>query len=78
MPTYTFINTETNESEDKLMSIAERDEYLKNNPHIQQSLATPNFGDPVRLGITRTPDGFNEILKNTKKRNLHSNIQTRN
>ena len=78
MPTYTFINTETNESEDRLMSIAERDEYLQANPNIRQSLATPTFGDPVRLGITKTPDGFNELLKNTKKRNLHSTIQTRN
>lgn len=78
MPTYTFINTETNESENMFMSIAERDEYLKSNPHIKQALSTPSFGDPVRLGITKTPDGFNELLKNTKKRNLHSTIQTRN
>lgn len=78
MPIYTFINTETNESEDKFMSVAERDEYLKNNPHIKQALSTPSFGDAARMGITKTPDGFNELLKNAKNKNLHSTIQTRN
>ena len=78
MPTYTFINTETNESEDKFMSIAERDEYLKDNPHIKQALATPGFGDPIRMGITKTSDGFNDLLKHAKKSHLHSTIETRN
>lgn len=78
MPMYTFINKETNESEDKIMSFAERDAYLAENPHIKQALATPPLGDSARLGITKVSDGFNDILKNAKKSHLHSTIQTRN
>ena len=78
MPTYTFLNTETDETETKFMTISEREEYLKENPHIKQTLSSPVLGDSVRLGVTKTPDGFNELLKNAKNKNLHSTSQTRN
>lgn len=78
MPTYTFINTETNEKVNVVMTVAERDEYLENNPHIKQGLATPSFGDPARLGVTKTPDSFNSLLKHVKSCHLHSNVNTRN
>lgn len=77
MPYYTFTNTETNETYDKILSISEREEYLKDNPHIQQRLSTPSLGDPVRLGVTKTPDGFQQLLNNARKKNLHSTIQSR-
>jgi hypothetical protein len=77
MPTYTFINTETNETYDKILSIAEREEYLKNNPHIKQKLIAPSIGDPVQLGVKRTPDGFQQLLNNARKKNKHSTIQSR-
>jgi hypothetical protein len=77
MPTYTFTNTETNETFDKFLSLAEREEFLKNNPHMKQNLTTPAIGDPMRLGVTKTADGFNDLLKNAKKENLHSTIETR-
>lgn len=78
MPTYTFINTTTNESEDKFMTVKERDEYLSQNPHIKQALSTPTLGDSVRLGIHKTPDSFNDVLKHVKNSHKHSTIQTRN
>lgn len=77
MPTYTFINTETNEIEDKFMSVASRDEYLKSNPHIKQQLSTPAFGDSVRMGITKPSDGHNDLLKHAKSKHLHSTVNTR-
>lgn len=77
MPTYTFINTETNESEDRFMSIAERDDYLANNPHMKQALSTPAFGDPIRMGITKPSDGHNDLLKHAKSKHLHSTVNTR-
>lgn len=78
MPTYTFINNDTGESEDHLMSLSEREQFLKDNPNYSQALTTPVIGDPVRMGVTKTPDGFNQLLKHAKKSHLHSTIQTRN
>ena len=41
MPTYDFINTETDEiSLDVLMTIADREQYLKDNPHIRGHYTT--------------------------------------
>lgn len=36
MPIYEFQNTETGETFDKLLKIAEKDEWLKDNPDIKQ------------------------------------------
>jgi hypothetical protein len=36
MPTYEFKNTETGEVFEKLLGISAKEEYLKDNPHIQQ------------------------------------------
>ena len=36
MPTYDFLNTETNEVEELFMNIAEKEQFLKDNPHMQQ------------------------------------------
>jgi hypothetical protein len=77
MPTYTFVNKETNERFDKFMSISERDEYLKSNPQIEQALNAPSIGDPVRLGVKRTPDGFQQLLNHAKKSHKDSTIQSR-
>jgi hypothetical protein len=70
MPYYTFRNTKTNEEQEVFMKISERDEYLKNNPHIVQSITgTPGFADPWRLGRAKIDDGFRDVLKNIKKNN---------
>lgn len=36
MPIYVFKNTKTNEVEEKFLSMSEREDYLKDNPDIQQ------------------------------------------
>ena len=77
MPIYTFTNNETNETYDKFLSLAEREKYLQDNPHVTQKLSAPPTADPVRLGVTKTPDGFQQLLNNAKKKNLHSTIQSR-
>lgn len=38
MPLYTFRNKETGEYNEFLLSLEEREEYLKSNPHIEQVL----------------------------------------
>jgi hypothetical protein len=64
MPTYDFINTETDEiSLDVLMTIADREQYLKDNPHIRGHYTTvPGI---VRSSGTTNVDnhGFKEVLQ---------------
>jgi len=77
MPIYTFRDTNTNEVFEQSMKIAERETYLSENPHIKQVLTTVAFGDSVRLGVRKTDDSFNDLLKYTKRRNRGSTIKTR-
>ena len=68
MPSYTFLNTESGEMVTTIMSIAEREEYLKANPHIQQQLiSAPALGDSIRLGLKKPDNGFRDRLKEIKK-----------
>ena len=76
MPTYTFTNTETEEVFTEIMSFAERDEFLTNNPHIKQNLATPGFADPVRMGVRKIDKSFNDVLIKAKSVHKYSTIDT--
>lgn len=65
MPTYNFINTETGEQYSEFMSMSEREKYLKENPHVTQTVAMP----PVISGANLKPDeGFRDLLKEMKKK----------
>lgn len=66
MPVYTFINTETGIEEDKFISMADREVYLQENPHIKQKLHPTRKGDSVRLGVTKSDNGFREVLSKVK------------
>lgn len=64
MPTYDFRNTETGEVFEKIMKIAEKEQYLIDNPQLEQALLTaPAMGDSVRLGIRKSDNGFKEVLQ---------------
>jgi len=77
MPTYTFKNNDTNEVFEKTMKIAERDQYVQNNPNLTQVITgAPSIGDPVRLGIRRPDDNFRDVLKNVKHHHKKDNINT--
>lgn len=63
MPTYDFLNTETNEVEEHFMSISGKEEFLKDNPHMQQHYTkVPGI---VRSSGTTNVDnhGFKEVLQ---------------
>lgn len=63
MPTYNFIDTVTGEEFESFMKIAEREEYLKENPHIQPVLTAPHIvSGVVGIGSNRVPNGFKEVL----------------
>lgn len=65
MPTYKFLNTETNEEYEEFMSISELERTLKENPHITQLV----HGAPgISSGVSKKPDsGFRDLLKEIKK-----------
>jgi len=61
MPKYDFLNTETNEIEEHMMSYTKLDEFKENNPHLKQQISALNIvggtGDRVK-----TDSGFKEVL----------------
>lgn len=82
MPIYSFMNSETKEVIDLQLKLAERETYLKENPHMVQVITSaPTLGDSVRMGIRKTDDNFNSLLKHIKKgtstRKNESTIKTR-
>jgi len=67
MPTYTFEIIETGEQYDEVMKIAEKDDYLKNNPKIKPVMTAPHFvGDHI---IKKMDGGFKETLEKIAERN---------
>lgn len=61
MPRYDFLNTETNEIEEHMMSYTKLDEFKENNPHLKQQISALNIvggtGDRIK-----TDAGFKEVL----------------
>jgi predicted nucleic acid-binding Zn ribbon protein len=78
MPTYSFKNTDTGEEFDKFMSISAREEYLKDNPHIQQILTCAAICDPVRVGVTKRDSGFKEVLQKIHEKTAGSTLKKYN
>ena len=77
MPTYTFRNKHTEETETHILSLTQREEYLSKNPDMIQVPSAPSIGDSVRLGVRRSDDNFNDVLKEIKKSHRGSTIETR-
>ena len=65
MPTYNFIDTETGEEFESFMKISEREEFLKENPHIQPVLTAPAIVSGVNSArdSDRKLGGFKEVLQ---------------
>lgn len=57
-PNYTWRNLETGEEFTNTMTMAEHEEYVKNNPHLQQVLGNFTMVDPVNIGVTKPPSDF--------------------
>ena len=63
MPTYTFKNKKTGEVQDHFMSLSKRESFIKDNPNLEQIVTTGvPIGDPIRMGLRTTDDGFKEVL----------------
>ena len=62
MPIYTFENTKTGEVFDDMMSIADKESYLKKNKHIKQMLTTINISSGVQGVNMKTDGGWKDNL----------------
>ena len=77
MPTYTFKNKDTGEEFDEIMMISERDQFLKDNPHLIQKPVAPRIVSGVTgMGSNKVSDGFKEVLQKVKSSNHGSTINT--
>ena len=77
MPTYDFKNKDTGEVFEKMMKIAEKEQYLKDNPNMESYIGTaPAMGDPVRLGVRKVDNGFRDVLQQIHHRTPGSNLNT--
>jgi hypothetical protein len=73
MPTYSFIDTLSGEEFDSFMKISEREDFLKENPHIQTVLTTPAIvSGVVGTGSLKVPDGFKEVLSKVSEKHSGS------
>ena len=75
MPLYDFKNKDTGEVFEKMMSIAAKEEYLKENPNIESVLGMNALIDPVRLGLHRPDQGFKEVLQRIDEKTAGSKLK---
>jgi hypothetical protein len=61
LPTYNFIDTETNEEFEVVMKISEREEFLKENPQVQPIITAPALISGTS-SYQKVPEGFKEVL----------------
>jgi len=63
MPTYDFEDTKTGKVWTDMMSIAEKEEYLKKNIHIKQLISKINISSGVMgIGQMKTDGGWKDML----------------
>lgn len=77
MPTYTFENKKTGKQTTEIMTIAARDQYLADNPHLFQVIVPIGVRDNfVASRHTNIPidSEFKNMLDNMKKQNPGSTI----
>ena len=64
MPTYSFRTKETGEIFDQIMRIAEREEFLKQNPHLETAITgAPAFTGDHITAVKKYDTGFKEVLQ---------------
>ena len=76
MPTYDFLNTKTDEVEELFMNLAEREEFLKDNPHMKQvhTKVAGVISGTVSAGNVDN-HGFKEVLQKVGEAHPGSEVQ---
>ena len=68
MPLYDFEDTDTGETFELQMKIAEKADFLKANPNLKQVMSAPMIVSGVD-GLRKVDDGFNEVLQKIGEQN---------
>jgi hypothetical protein len=76
MPTYEFYDTETGEVFEKLMKISEKEQFLKDNPHVESIISAAAIVGGVSVK-DKVPDGFKEVLSKISENHKGSNVAER-
>lgn len=56
------------------MTIAEAEQYVRDNPQMDWLCGAPLIGDPFRLGRMKPPEAFRDLLRNMKRKHRKSDI----
>ncbi|NBP01792.1 MAG: hypothetical protein EBU90_16970 [Proteobacteria bacterium] len=73
MPTYAFLNKETNELEEHTMRISQYDEFKQNNPHLERYITeAPILSDASRMSVPGTKKADSTFEKYVIDRIKHS------
>lgn len=82
MPTYVFLNTQTNEIEEHIMSYKALDQFKLDNPHLERHFTPenlPQLGDGMRMsvpGIGQPDARFErEIIGRIKEKVPHNTVK---
>lgn len=76
MPVYSIRNNQTLEEFEINMKYSELEEYLKNNPELQQIFTKfPGYVDPVNVGVRKIDNSFRDVLNKTKTAHKYSTIE---
>jgi len=73
MPTYNFIDTETDEEFEVVMKISEREEFLKENPQVQPIISAPALISGSG-SYQKVPEGFKEVLAKVGEHHPNSKV----
>lgn len=76
MPTYNFLNTETNEEIEVFMSMKAKDQFMIDNPHLQTIIQAPAIVSGVAVK-GKVPDGFKEVLSKIAEKTRGSELADR-
>ena len=75
MPTYSFRNKDTGEIFDQVMRIAEREEFLEQNPHLETCITgAPAFTGDHISAVKKYDTGFKEVLQKIHERTPGSQL----
>ena len=75
MPTYTFHNRQTGVVEDKMMKIAEKEQYLKDNPDVEQVHTGINI--VAGVGGIKSDSGWKDNLSRIADAHPNSSLADR-
>lgn len=70
MPTYTFRDKQTDDVVELQMRISELDVFKEQNPHLEQTIGSPNV---VRHKDLKPDSGWRDVLKGIKKASGRTN-----